>query len=112
MDIARAAGATLRGILARDGHVSVRTVPDRDAMSPPQLAADTPIPDILEPVVIRLLKTLRDDSDPSIAHGFERGLCERFNRYKPLGGDHRLDDLAAALGTRDGRAVRLGLDDQ
>src|SRR5512132_2278323 len=112
MNIFRAASRTFSGIFAGDRHVTVQAIPDRDAVPPPQLAADTPILDVLKPVEIRLLKTFRHDSDSPISHRGEGGFCEWFDGYKPLRGDHWLDDFAAALGTRNGRPIRLGFDDQ
>src|SRR5215207_5710313 len=90
----------------------VGTVPHGDAMSPPQLAADTPILDVLQPVEIGLLKTLGYDLDAPISHSFQRGFCQRFDRHEPLRGDHRLDDLSAALCARDGCAIRLSLNEE
>ena len=52
------------------------------------------------------------DLDAPILHRRERDLGQRLDGDEPLRGDHRLDDLSAALGTRDGGAVRFGLDDE
>ena len=59
VDLMRAAGGAFGWVFARNGHVTIRAVPDRDAMSPPQLAADAPILDVFQPVEVGLLKALR-----------------------------------------------------
>src|SRR5688500_13298732 len=87
-------------------------IPDRDAMSPPQLAADTPILYILEPVEIGLFETFRHDLDAPVFHSGKTRICKRLDLHEPLGRDHRLDDLSAALCARDGGAVGFGLDDE
>ena len=82
MNIFRAAGGALRWVFARHGHVVIGAIPNRDAMSPPQLAADTPILDILKPVEINFFKTLRHDLDLSIRHCIKRRFSQaiRFSR--------------------------------
>ncbi len=112
MDVLRTAGGALGRVFARNGHVAVRAIPDRDAVSPPKLTADAPVLDVLQPVVIDLLEAFGHNADASIAHGCERSLGQRFDLHEPLLGDHRLDDLTAALRARDGGEVRLFLDDQ
>src|SRR5262245_44105501 len=90
----------------------IRAVPHRNTMSPPQLAADAPILDVFHPVVISLLEALGHNFDASIFYGFERSFSQRLNGHKPLFRDHRLDNFAAALRTRDGRSIRFSLDDE
>src|SRR5687768_7914752 len=92
--------------------MSIRTIPDRDAVPPPQLPADAPILDILEPVEIDLLETFRHNFDTSIAYCVECRAGKRVHLHEPLRGYHRLDDFTSALCTRDGSAIWLGLDHQ
>jgi hypothetical protein len=86
-------------------------VPDGDAMAPPQLAADAPGADVLQPVV--------PDFDEAVGHDLMRPLCtaarpifgHRFGVYEPLAADQRLDDFAAALAAGHVERVGLGLFD-
>jgi hypothetical protein len=112
-DILRAAVRTLGRVGAGTGLLAaIVAVPDRDAVPPPQLARDAPILDVLQPVKVNLLETLRDNLDAPVADGGQRGFCQRLDLDEPLLRNHRLDDLAAALGTRHVERVRLFLDDQ
>ena len=88
--------------------------PHRNAMAPPQLAADAPILDALRvhPVEVDLLEALRDDLDATILHSPISFLGQRLDRHVPLGRDHRLDDLAAALRAWNAGVVWLGLERQ
>jgi hypothetical protein len=96
-NILRAAGGTLGRVFARHGHVTIGAIPDRDAMSPPQLTADTPILDVLKPVEVGLLEAFRHDLDASVFHRVETGIGKRLDLHEPLLGDHRLDNFTAAL---------------
>src|SRR5215217_1514436 len=110
MDFLRAASCTLGWVFARHRHMMVRAIPNRDAMTPPQLTADAPILDILQPVVIGLLESFGDDLDAAVLYSFECGFGQRLDGHKPLGGDHRLDDLSTPLAARDGCSIGFGLD--
>src|SRR5260221_6395971 len=90
----------------------IGAIPNRDAMSPPQLAADTPILDVFHPVVISLLEVFGYDLNATVLHGIKRGFCQRINRHEPLLRDHRLDNFSAALRAWDGGRIRLRLDDE
>mmetsp|Transcript_23386 Transcript_23386/g.39949 ORF Transcript_23386/g.39949 Transcript_23386/m.39949 type:complete len:383 (-) Transcript_23386:1299-2447(-) len=85
-------------------------VPDRDAVPPPQLPRHAPVLDVLEPVEIDLLETLRQDFDLPSAHGVEPLLSHPVHLDKPLSRDHRLDDLAGALRAWDALRVFLDFD--
>src|SRR5262249_2419166 len=112
MNIFGATRGTLRWVFACHGHMVIGTIPNRDAMPPPQLTADTPILDVLQPVVISLFKTLRHDLDAPITDHIQAGFRKGFNFDEPLLGDHRLDDFTTALRTWNGRAIGLGFDDE
>src|SRR5688572_20444271 len=92
--------------------MSIRTIPDRDAVPPPQLAANAPVLDILEPVEIDLLEAFRHNFDTSIAHRIQSFTGKRIHFHEPLRGYHRLDNFTSALSARDGRTIRLSLDHQ
>ena len=101
------------GILAADGHLAaIVAVPDRDAVPPPQLAADAPILDVLQPVVIDLGEAFRHDLDAAIPHRCQGGFGQRLDLDEPLGGDHRLNDLTTALRARHVERVGFFLDHQ
>jgi hypothetical protein len=110
--LAAAVGAQERVGAGAHLAAAVVTVPDRDAVPPPQLAGDAPVFDVLQPVEIDLLEAFGDDADAPVAHGLQGGFGERFDADEPLLRDHRLDDFAAALGTRHVEGVWLFLDDQ
>src|SRR5438477_13135353 len=85
--------------------MSVRTVERGDAMSPPELAGDRPVVDVLHPVEIGRFPALRNDLDCSLAHDIDCRLGEWFDLHEPLAGDHRLDDRVASAVDTD--AVRV-----
>ena len=66
LDILRAAVAGSRVFNADDHFPAVPAIPDRNTVSPPELAADAPVTDIFHPVEIDLGKTLRDDFDAAV----------------------------------------------
>ena len=108
LQIGAAAVGAVRGVLAGDGLLAaVGAVPDRDAVSPPELARDAPVLDVLQPVVVDLGEALGHDADAPVAHGRQGGVGQRLDAHEPLRGDHRLDDLAAALRARHGQLVGL-----
>mmetsp|Transcript_18696 Transcript_18696/g.44683 ORF Transcript_18696/g.44683 Transcript_18696/m.44683 type:complete len:798 (+) Transcript_18696:625-3018(+) len=98
--------AALRGDLL----LAVKHVPDGDPVAPPQLPADAPVLDVLQPVVVDLLEALRDDPDVPVGDGLERRLGERLHPHKPLLAHHRLDHLAAALRPWHAGGVGLAAD--
>lgn len=44
---------------------------DRDAVAPPQLPADAPVPDVLKPPVVDFLEPLRHNLDVTIPHSLQ-----------------------------------------
>ena len=111
---ARAATLLAGGwVLPGDGQViAVGAVPDRDTMPPPQLAADAPIPNVLQPVIVDLGEPFRDDGDAPIPYDLQPSLGQRLHPHEPLGADHWLDHLTTSLGARHLYGVLLGLDGQ
>ena len=73
-------GATLptgsRVVVDYRDPLAVPAVPDRDAVTPPELPADAPVLNVLHPVVVDLREMLRDDSCLTISHGIESRFCQ------------------------------------
>src|SRR4030067_1238073 len=91
-----AAGGAGEGILGGGPFVpAVFAGPHRDAVAPPQLAADAPVTDTrsVHPVVVDLGEALRDDPDAPRSHGLDRRLGQRLDLDVPLRRDQRLPDL-------------------
>ena len=73
------------GLLLRyDGFATISTVPRRNTMSPPKLTRNTPVLDILHPVIINLIKSFGDKLYLAVANCFNSRLCEGFHFNKPL----------------------------
>src|ERR1700719_823752 len=100
-------------IHATGGHLATSvTVPDGDAMPPPQLARDAPVMDIFEPVHIDLVEAFRHDPHAPIVH-HAHSRCGQWNHFnKPLFGNERLYDGIAAIAAAKGHHVILDFDDQ
>ena len=106
-------GTLGRGLIgARDNHRAIGQVPDRDAVAPPELARDTPVLDVFQPVVVNLLEALGDNPRAALAHGGQGQIRQGTHFHKPLLGEQRLDNLATTLTNPDAHGVRLGLDQQ
>src|SRR5262249_37843230 len=104
-----AARRARREVGPRDVDGAVRlAVPGGDPVPPPELARDTPGPDVLHPVVVRLGPRARDDPRAPLAHGLHRLRRQRLDPDVPLLGDERLHDRLAAVADADG--VAIGLD--
>src|SRR6266496_601613 len=95
-----------------DRDVAVGAVPDRDAVSPPDLARDTPVADVLHPVEVDARKALGREADVAILDRRDRGPGELLHRHPPLRHDERLDAAVAAHAVADGVAVVLALLEQ
>src|SRR3989475_5823242 len=89
-----------------------RAVEDRDAVSPPELARDVPVPDVLHPVLVGRAPVLRDEPNLSAAVGGERGLGERPHLHEPLVAEPRLHHGVAAVAVAHRMLVRLRLLEQ
>src|SRR5271154_2501581 len=77
-------------------------------MAPPELARDTPVVDVFEPVEKYVLPSLGMEGRIALAHRFDRAIGHRAHAEEPLLGEHRLDHGVASRAYADG--VRLGLD--
>ncbi len=76
-------------------------------MSPPQLARDAPVLDVVQPLVVGVHPVLRVKLDLAGAHAFQRLFGDAFtfstrlaHRDEPLVGQHRFDHHAGAVTTR------------
>ena len=76
-------------------------------MTPPQLPADAPVADVLQPMEVHLGVHLGDDSGVPLSHGLQRRLRQRFGLDEPLGRQLGLDDRGAALAAPDGQHMVL-----
>src|SRR4030043_398093 len=81
---------------------AVLTVPYRDAMSPPQLSADTPIPDVVHPVKIYLGEAFWHYGDSAIPNHLNSSFSQGLRSDKPLQADfgfnHRLATTTMSYG--------------
>ncbi len=59
-------------------------IPDRNAVAPPQLPRDAPVPDVLHPVGVFVAPMLGDESEPAVPVGSQGGLRERGHPHEPL----------------------------
>src|SRR3989442_15295399 len=98
---------------AGDGELAAfGAVPGRDAMTPPKLARDAPVADVVHPMVISLIPILGHELDPAVLHRGLRFFRQRLHAHEPLRGDERLDDGLAALARSDGELMRLDLHEE
>ena len=65
-------------------------------MAPPELAGDTPVTDVVQPLAVNLGKTLRNESDIAILYSISCRLCQRLHLYEPLSRNHWLNGRVAA----------------
>ncbi len=70
----------------------------RDTMTPPELAADAPVLDVLQPVTVGVLVFLRVELDVIIHYWREGDVCEMLHLEEPLCGELRLDRHIGTLG--------------
>jgi len=88
--------------------VGALAVPHRDAVAPPELAADAPVLDVVEPVEIRLRPAFRVESDDARGDG-ALGFLDLRVADEPLLAEAGLDRHVGAFGEADGVLVRFGL---
>ncbi len=128
MDARGAAVLALVGVDDCDGHLAAGVaVPDGDAVAPPDLAADAPVADVLQPVAVHAQVAFGNDLDlgglaggvrPALVDGPEGIAGQRAagsavglrHRHEPLLADQRLDNGAAAVAGADRVRVWLFLD--
>ena len=91
---------------ARSFAAALRRIPDGDAVSPPELAADAPVLDVLEPVVVDLFPAFGEEPDESVADGVT-GLDRLRILEEPLLAEAGFDRDIGALAEAD--VVLMGL---
>ncbi len=104
-------GAHLR-LAAADMAVAFGVEPGRDAMAPPQLAADAPVLDVLHPVAVGVDPVRRDELHFPALHQLQPAPGQPVHLHEPLVGQVGLDHLAGAVAARDLQRVRPGLHQQ
>ncbi len=92
-------------------HLTVRAVPDRDPVAPPELPADAPVVHVVDPLEVAGLHGLRVDGDATVAHGITGRLGQWRHPDEPLRRQPRLDDRVATRAVADGMDVRSPLGD-
>ena len=100
------------GLGVINGHgelVAVTTIPDRDPVPPPELAADAPVADVLQPVEVDLGEALRDDPYPLIDHGVDCRNSQGSDLNEPLLADPWFDHGIAAAAVPHGVVMGLHL---
>ena len=65
-------------------NLSVRKVPGRYTLTPPQLAADSPVVCVLHPVAVSVAVFVRDELDVAAFHSLQSLLCKGFHLEEPL----------------------------
>ena len=83
--------AFLRCFFCNYEFTALITVISRDSVSPPDLTGDTPVFDVLKPVKINLVKTLRHETKLAGLQCIDRRFCKFFHLYEPLLFDQRLN---------------------
>ena len=81
-------------------------------MTPPQLTGDTPVLDVLHPIIIDLIHALRNEADVAVLNGIDGRLCEGLHFDKPLRGNARLHNGAAAIAGADVVLDRLNFNEE
>ena len=76
-------------------------------MSPPQLARDAPVVDVVHPVQIDLAIIFRNDRDLAALHRFDGAVGQRLDLDEPLLGQARLDHRPAAIALAERERVIL-----
>ena len=83
--------AFLRRFFRNYKFTALITVISRNSVSPPDLTGDTPVFDVLKPVKINLVKTLRHETKLAGLQCIDRRFCKFFHLYEPLLFDQRLN---------------------
>ena len=109
-------GQAVRGahffLAAADVGLAGGVVPGRDAVAPPELAADAPVLDVAHPVPVGVDPVLGHEAHGAVLDQFEAALGEFFHAHEPLVGEVGLDHLAGTVAARHLQLVLLFLDQQ
>ncbi len=79
----------------------IRIVVCRNTVPPPELAADTPVFDVLQPVAVGVLVFGGIEDDVVVHDGRQGDVCEVLHLHEPLQAQPRLDRHVRALGIAD-----------
>ena len=82
--LAAALRADCRILAAYDLFTAVIAVPHRNPVSPPQLAADAPVADVLHPVIIHFAEPFRHKLRPALPHSGDSRFSQGLHLHKPL----------------------------
>ena len=106
---ASALRADFRHVVRDDDLAALIAVIRRDPVSPPELAADAPVPYLVQPSEVDFAEPLRHEFQASGLDCLDGRLCQLVHLYEPLIGHHRLDGAVAsvALADRDSEVLCL-----
>ena len=101
------------GVLARNHHVvAAGAIPGWNTVSPPELAGDAPVADVVHPLEVIAPPQVGNDLDLVGFNRLDRGLSQRFRAHEPLRRHSGLDDCLATLAGADIVGVVLNLCDE
>ena len=98
-------GGARLGLVAAHPDAAVLVVPGRDAVAPPQLAADAPVLDVAHPLEIGVLPVVGHEADVAIFDSLDRRLGQGLGLHEPLVGQVGLQHLAGAVASRHHQGV-------
>ena len=94
-------------LAAGDVAAAVGVIPCRYAVSPPQLAADAPVLDLVHPLEVHAGPIVRHEADLSRFDGADGRLRQRLDVDEPLIGEQGFEYGVAAIAARHRQLVRL-----
>ena len=103
---ATALGANLGHFFCHHGLAALVAVVCRDPVAPPELSGNTPVADVLQPVQVNLVKTIRYKVQFLVFQCFNCRFCHLLHLYKPLRFDHRLNGCLTAVMCTDAVCMR------
>ncbi len=95
-----------------NSHVAILIVPGRYPVPPPQLARNTPILDIFQPLIVDMRPVLRHEPDLAACNHRQALFGQTFHRQIPLIGQHRFNDGMGTISTRNHQFMRTSFDQQ
>ena len=103
------------GLFSRFRHhvivVPFSEIPSRNAVSPPELAADAPVLNLLHPVAVGVLELRREEPDGVVHDVGQSRFRNLRHRHEPLQREPGFNDRIGALGSPDFVRVRLDFDE-
>src|SRR4051812_48194102 len=98
-----------RDLASNRNLTAVSAVPRWNAVAPPKLARDAPVPDVLHPLKEDDFPVIRHKANSAASHCFHGLLSQRLRFDEPLIGHERLDDGLAPITFAEIDLVRLHL---